>query len=458
MTYFTFDTTPREVKKIKTKYREIKTMVPHPDTVALMEDLRRYEPRSMGGQPPIVWHKAQDFSVWDEFGNRWIDFSSGVLVANSGHLREEVKKELHEQIDQGMIHNYCFPNEPRAKLVKTLVSITSKGFDKCFLLTTGAEAVENALKLARTNGRTMGGDKKIGIISFRNAFHGRTWGAQMAGGIPSLKEWIVNLDKDFYQVPFPDGYLNEDTRFECFLSALDTQGIVPDNVAGVIMEPYQGVTGCFADAEYVRSLRKWCTKHAVLLIDDEIQAGFCRTGKMFAIEHYGVEPDMICCGKGISGGLPLSAVLGNSKFMDIYGPGEMTSTHSGNPLICRAAIKNIELLIAEDLAGKAESLGTLLHEQLNRIRVRFSSVIGKVSGRGLLAGILFRKRATKEPDGEIAFKVVEKCIQKGLMLYAPLGPGGATVKMNPPLIIPEETLMEGLSVFEESLAEVVGDG
>ncbi|GAI56087.1 unnamed protein product, partial [marine sediment metagenome] len=147
-----------------------------------------------------------------------------------------------------------------------------------------------------------------------------TLGAQMAGGFASLKEWIVNLDKDFYQVPFPDGYINEDTSFESFKSALKAKGVTPDMIAAVITEAYQGGIAGFADVEYMQELRQWCTKNKVLLIDDEVQAGFGRTGKMFAIEHYGIEPDIICCGKGISGGLPLSAVLGKSEFMDLYGP------------------------------------------------------------------------------------------------------------------------------------------
>ena len=455
MAYLTFDFFPRDVKKIKTKYREIRTAIPNPQSVPVLQQLQKYEPRSMGGQPPIVWHRAEGFSVWDEYGNRWIDFSSGVLVANCGHLREEVKQEIVAQLEQGLIHNYCFPNVPRAKLNKKLISLAPEGFDKCFLLTTGAEAVENALKLARTYGRKIGGDRKIGIVSFENSFHGRTLGAQMAGGFASLKEWIVNLDKDFHQVPFPDGYINEDTSFESFESALEAKGVTPDMIAAVITEAYQGGTAGFADVEYMQELRQWCTKNKVLLIDDEVQAGFGRTGRMFAIEHYGIEPDIICCGKGISGGLPLSAVLGKSEFMDLYGPGEMTSTHSGNPLICRAALKSIELIIKEDLVGRSAGLGEIFHRELNKIKDTYSDIIGAVKGKGLLAGILFRKAGTKQPDGEIAFKVVEKCFQKGLMVYAPLGPGGGTVKINPPLIIAEDAMLEGVLVFQEAVEETL---
>jgi 4-aminobutyrate aminotransferase-like enzyme len=205
----------------------------------------------------------------------------------------------------------------------------------------------------------------------------------------------------------------------------------------------------------MKKLRRWCTENKVLLIDDEVQAAFGRTGRMFAIEHYGIEPDIICCGKGISSGLPLSAVLGRSEFMDLYGPGEMTSTHSGNPLICRAALKSIELIINEDLPGRSAKLGEIFHRELNKIKDAYSDVIGAVKGKGLLAGILFRKAGTKEPNGELAFKVVEKCFQKALMVYAPLGPGGGTVKFNPPLIIAEDAMLEGVSVFQEAVEEAL---
>lgn len=455
MAFQTFDTNPKEVPKVKTKYRTIQTPIPHPQSLSVLEDLHTFEPRSMGGQPPIVWHKARDFSVWDAYGNQWLDFSSGVLVANCGHLHEEVKAVLLEQIQQGLIHNYCFPNEARAQLVKKLVTIAPEGIDKVFLLTTGAEAVENALKLARTYGKKVGGTKKIGIVSFENAFHGRTLGAQMAGGIPALKDWIVNIDKDFYQVPYPDENQDSEQAFQTFLSILDSKNVTGDSVAGCIMESYQGGTAAFTNKGFVNKMRQWCRQNKVLFIADEVQAGFGRTGKLFSFEHYDIVPDVICCGKGISGGLPISAVLGRAEFMDLYGPGEMTSTHSGNPLVSRAALKSIELLLRDNLIQQSAQKGMILHEELNRMMKKYPELIHAVKGKGLLAGIHFRKNGGKEFDSEAAFKIVQKCIHKGVMLYAPLGPGGATVKINPPLVITEDALREGLAVVEEAIQETV---
>ena len=451
MAYMNYELVPKKTERISTTYRRIKTDIPVPESIPILKELRKYEPISMSGQPLVIWDNAEGFAVQDRWGNRWIDFSSGVLVANCGHLPPDMKRALVDQINSGMIHSYCFPNEPRSRLVKKMVEIAPKGMDKVFLLTTGAEATENAIKLARTWGMKTSGPKKNVIVTFTGSFHGRTLGAQLAGGIPALKEWIGELDPTFVQVPFPDGYRFTDTSFDIFEKTLKEKGITGDRVCGVMMESYQGGIAGFYPEQYVKKLRKWCDSAGALLIDDEVQAGFGRSGKLFSIEHYGVVPDIICCGKGMSGGLPISAVIGNSKVMDVYGPGEMTSTHSGNPLTCRAALASIEMIEKKKLVKNAERMGQILHRELGKIQKEHADIIGRVQGRGLLAAMLLVKRGTKDPDHPLAFAVVEKCIQRGVMLYAPLGPGGGTVKINPPLIISEEPLMEGLSVVGEAV-------
>ncbi len=457
MAYKNFELTPKKTEKIETKYRKIVTEIPVEESLPLLKDLRKYEPISMSGQPLIIWDNASNFTVTDPYGNKWIDFSSGVLVANAGHLPPEMKSGLISQIESGMIHSYCFPNEPRAKLVKKLVEIAPKGMDKVFLLTPGAEATENAIKLAKTWGRHIGGDDKDIIVTFEGSFHGRTMGAQLAGGIKPLKEWIGKLDPTFVQVPFPDGYFFTDTDFSVFTDTLKKLGVDGKRVAGVMIEAYQGGIAGFYPDDYVKSLREWCDKNGALLIDDEVQAGFGRSGKLFSIEHYGVVPDIICVGKGMGGGLPISAVIGNSKFMDLYGPGEMTSTHSGNPLTCTASLVSIEILERKNLVENSRKLGEILDSELKKIMEKHPDRIGAINGKGLLKAIMFTERVTengkKKPDHTLAFSVVEKCIQKGVMLYAPLGPGGGTVKMNPPLMIEGDALLEGLSVFAEAIQE-----
>ena len=310
-----------------------------------------------------------------------------------------------------------------------LARVAPEGLKKVFLLTTGAEACECAIKLARSWGRQSAGDKKITIVTFQNAFHGRTLGAQMAGGIPALKQWIVNLDKDMVQVPFPDGFRCPDTSFERFVDALAEQGVTPDSVAGVMSETYQGGNASFMPPEYAQKLRRWCDEHGALLIFDEVQAGFGRTGKYWGFEHYGVTPDLICCGKGISSGLPISAVIGRSDVMDFYPPGAMTSTHTGNPVCAAAVLANLRVIDEENLVENARKMGEILLPEMARIGQRFPQRIGAVHGRGLVASLHIVKPGGIEPDAPTASAIVRRCIEKGLMLFSPVGYGGASVKI-----------------------------
>ena len=450
----TFNMTPRDVKPVDTKYRRIRTKFPVPESLEILNKLHKYEPRSMSGQPLVVWDRAEGVNVYDKWGNMWLDFSSGVLVTNAGHCAPEVKDGIIKQAEKGLIHNYCFPSEIRATLAEKLVSIAPPELNKVFILTTGAEATENVIKLARTYGQEGFGKEKICIVSFEKSFHGRTLGAQMIGGIPALKEWIVNFDKDMVQVPFPDGFRTKDTSFNLFVKSLEKLKVKPSSVAGVILETYQGGTGSFAPKEYIQELSKWCKKNNALLIFDEIQAAFGRTGTMFGFEHYGVIPDLICLGKGITSSLPLSAVLGKSKIMDIYPPGEMTSTHSGNPICCAAAIASIDKIIKGKLVENAENMGKVLFDGLDKLKKKYNDVIGAVHGKGLVAGVQLVKSGGIEPDGDLAFNLVERCIEKGLLFFAPVGFGGATIKINPPLVIKEDAINEGLEVIDEILGEL----
>jgi 4-aminobutyrate aminotransferase/(S)-3-amino-2-methylpropionate transaminase len=407
----------------------------------------------MTGQPPIVWDKAEGCQVYDRYGNMWLDWSSGVLVTNAGHAAKEVKDAILNQVEKGLLHTYCFPSAERAALVQYLAQICPEPLKKVFLLTTGSEATECAVKLSRTHGQRVGGKKKIAIISFEGAFHGRTLGAQMIGGIPALKEWIVNLDPAMHQVPFPDGFRTEDIRFDLFVRTLEDKGVRPGQVAGVILETYQGGGASFAPTEYIQELTRWCREHNVLLMLDEIQAGFGRTGTLFGFEHYGVVPDLICCGKGISSSLPLSAVIGRPDVMDLYGPAEMTSTHTGNPVCAAAALASLKKIVEGGLVENAKAMGEVLLDGLEQIRKRHPQIIGAVQGRGLVAGLHVVKRGSKDPDGDLAFSVVEKAFQKGLLMFAPVGFGGATVKISPPLTITKEAVLDGLSALGEATDE-----
>jgi 4-aminobutyrate aminotransferase / (S)-3-amino-2-methylpropionate transaminase / 5-aminovalerate transaminase len=445
---------PKPVSRIETKYRRMATDFPVPESLPLLERLRTYEPRAMQGQPPVVWDRAEGFQVWDPYGNCWIDWSSGVLITNAGHGRKEIIEAIQQQAASKLLANYCFPSEIRARLVERLASILPEPLKKVFLLTTGSEAVECAIKLCRTHGVKVGGRSKHVIISFDKSFHGRTLGSQQAGGIPALKEWIVNLDQGFVQAPFPDGFRTPDVSFDFFLKSLRDAGVNPPQVAGVILETYQGGSASFAPPEYMKSLRAWCDAHKALLVCDEVQAGFGRTGKLWGFEHYGIVPDITTWGKGISSSMPLAAVVGRPDVMDLHPPGSMTSTHTGNPICCAATLASIDIILNEDLAGNSARMGEILHSELRRMQQQYRQ-IGYVDGKGLVAGVACVKPGTKEPDAPLAGRIVEKCIEKGVLMFSPVGFAGATVKICPPLVINEEALRESIGVFREAFAEAV---
>ena len=453
-----YNLTPVTVPEIETEYRRIATKLPVPESLPIFEKLSRSEPKSMMGQPPIVWDKAEGFIVEDRWGNRWIDWSSGVLITNAGHGRKELLDALKEAIDKPLISSYVFVHEKRGELTEMLQSLAPEPEDyQVFLLSTGSEAVENAIKLARTYALEKHGEKKRYIVSFKNAFHGRTLGSQLAGGMDKLKTWIVGEGNTFVQVPFPDGYKNEDTSFDLFLKSLEEQGIAGDMIAGIITESYQGVGPDFLPVEYAQKLQDYCRKYDIISIYDEVQAGFGRSGKMFTYEHYGVEPDLITCGKGITSSLPLSAVIGRKKVMDLYAPGSMTSTHSASPLPVVAAVENLKLIQKENLVEKSRVLGEVLESGLDKIVKKYPDRLGCLHAKGLVAGIQVVKSGTKEPDAGTAQQINEKCFHKGLLMFAPVGIAGECIKISPPLIISEDALLESLSVLEEACDEILGN-
>jgi 4-aminobutyrate aminotransferase / (S)-3-amino-2-methylpropionate transaminase / 5-aminovalerate transaminase len=450
-----FDLAPRAVPPVQTRFRRIVTEVPVPESLPVLEKLQRYEPLAMRGQPPVVWDKADGFQVYDAFGNCWIDWSSGVLITNAGHGRQPIIDAIIRQTSSKLLTSYGFASEIRARLVETLAGLLPSPLKKIFLLTTGSETVECAIKLARSHGLRKGGPAKNIIVSYTDAFHGRTLGAQQAGGIPALKDWIVNLDPGFAQVPFPDGFRTPDTSFDFFERWLDDQRINPENVAAVLMETYQGASAAFAPPEYIRSLRQWCDRHRALLILDEVQAGFGRTGTMWGFEHYGVVPDLALFGKGISSSLPIAAVAGSEQIMDSQPIGTMTSTHTGNPVCCAAALASIDLIVDEKLAANACQVGGILHGRLRELQTRFPQ-IGAIQGRGLVAGLSCVTPNTTEPDADLAWNVVRLCFERGVLMFAPVGFGGATVKIAPPLVITEEAILESTAVLEAAFDEAIG--
>jgi len=444
-----------EVKPVSTKFRRLRGLIPNPATIRQLEKLRDAEPLSMRGQPPVIWDRAEGVNVYDAYGNVWLDFSSGVLVTNAGHGHKRIADAIVRQASKPLLTTYCFPNQPRIDLVQKLASLAPPPLKRVFLLSTGSETTECALKLMRTHGRKIGTDDKSIVVSFENAFHGRTFGAQQMGGLGSGKAWIKNLDPEIVHVPFPDGFRCEDTSFSLFERTLERLGVGPDNVAGVISETYQGAGPNFMPRQYAKDLREWCSRHGALLCFDEVQAGFGRCGRMWGFELYEVVPDLFCIGKGVSSSLPISAVIGKEKVMDLYGPNEMTSTHSGNPVCCAAALASIEVIEQEKLVENAAKVGPVLQKHLQLTRSEFSEVIGFAPGAGLVGGLLTVKKGSKDPDYELAWNVVNLCFRKGLLMFAPVGVGGGCIKIAPPLCIGKEAVEEGCQVIREAVKEAV---
>lgn len=459
MAGYSFIQVPQKVPFVRTKYRTIKTKIPVPESLSIFKDLERYESRSMHGQLPVVWDRAEDFQVFDKHGNRWIDFSSTIFVANSGHSNPKVINAVKKQLDQRLVHTYTFAHEIRVEFLKKLIDVTPPFCEKAFLVSAGTEATECAVKLMRMQGRTVNLDK-VGIISFKGSMHGRTMGAEMLRGDAGASGWIGYWDPNIYHLPFPYPWLAEEElspgydlrqHFRKDIEALRKREVDFNNICGFMIESYQGWGAVLYPEEYIQELVDFARGYDILVTFDEIQGGFGRTGKLFVYQHYDVEPDLVCLGKALSGGLPLSAVVGRQAILDLPELGSMSSTHSANPLCCAAALANIEEIEAKNLIEESARKGGILHSYLNKLKDKYPDYISWVLGKGLLAAIIITNPKTHRPDGLLASRICEKAMQKGLLL---VHTGRESIKIGPPLTITDEALVEGVMVLEESIAEV----
>lgn len=450
-----YELTPRNVPPVKTPFREINTPIPPPQSVPILESLRAHEPVSMRGQPIVVWDRAAGVNVYDRWGNKWLDWSSGVLVANAGHGNPQIVAAIVEQAQRPLLHHYCFPAEARQKLVEYLLQIAPQGLDRCFLLTTGAETTECAIKLALTRGTSLRRGKHV-FVTFNGAFHGRTLGAQLAGGSPALKAWIPEyMKRSWINVPYPGDIRTRDKSFDLFVKTLREANAAPQDVCGIMTETYQGGSASFIPQPYLDRMRQWAADHQALIIMDEIQAGFGRCGTLFGFEHYGFVPDLVCLGKGITSGLPLSAIMGREEIMNQYAPGEMTSTHTGNPLCAAAALASCRYIVENRLPENAARMGRVLLPGLEKIAAKAPERL-VATGKGLVATIqCVQPGGDYQPDAELAWDIVKASVERGLLMFSPVGLGGCAVKISPPLIITEEALADGLQALAEAVDEAL---
>ena len=458
MKEFKFSRLPIDVPKVQTKNRLISTPIPSLGTNGILSELELFESRSMQGQMPIIWDRAEDFNIYDKHGNKWIDFTSAIFVANVGHGNQHVCNAVKEVLEKPLLHTYAYMNEERVRYHQKLVEFAGPPFEKAFLLSAGTESTEAALKLMRMNGRKIG-KKRLGIICVEGNWHGRTMGAQMMSGNPSQKDWIGYHDPHIHHIPFPYPWvLNGKTGAEFLeigLGKLQKSGIdLDDDICGFMLETFQGWGAVFYPKDFVQAIEDICKKYNILLTFDEMQSGFARTGKKFGYEHYCVQADLLCCGKGIASGFPLSAVIGTTEIMDLPDVGNMSSTHSANPIVCAAGLATLEEIERLELVQETERKGQILFDKLNELKEKYPDRISWVLGNGLIAALIFKLPGELKPDTVFPSWVSEKALQKGLLV---VHTGRESIKLGPPLTISNEALIEGVNVLDESISEVLNN-
>lgn len=409
-------------------------------------------PRGIANAFPVYAQRADGSEIWDVEGRRFIDFAGGIAVLNVGHRHPKVMAAVARQLE-AYTHTafQILPYEPYVAVCERLNAMAPfSGVAKSILFSTGAEAVENAIKIARAaTGRT-------GVIAFGGGFHGRTTLTMALTGkvLPYKKKFGIS-PPGIYHLPFPaedQGVSVADT-----LKAMDflfRADIDPANVAAIIIEPVQGEGGFLpAPTELLVALRETCDKHGIVLIADEIQTGFARTGKTFGIEHSGVEPDLITVAKSLAGGFPLSGVVGKAAIMDAAEPGGLGGTYAGSPVACSAALAVLDVIAEENLLERANLIGGRIKAALERFSTRNDIVpITAIRGPGAMVAFdVVKKRGTVEPDADATKRVIQAALAEGLILLS-CGVDGNTIRILNPLTITDAVLDEGLAKLGKSLA------
>ena len=410
--------------------------------------------KGMSTMLPVYVERGQNAELWDADGRRYIEFAGGIAVLNSGHMHPHVKQAVIKQLDAGFTHTclmitpYRVAVELAEKLNALVPGPTPK---KTMLVTTGAEAVENAVKIARAyTGRS-------GVIAFGGGFHGRTYMAMaLTGKVSPYKVGFGPFPGDVYHAPFPVTYHGVTTEHS--LEALDhifKYDIEPNRVAAIIIEPVLGEGGFYAaPPEFMKALRALCDKHGIVFIADEIQTGFARTGRMFAMEHYGIEPDLMTMAKSLAGGFPLAAVVGKAQMMDAPLTGGLGGTYAGSPVSCAAALAVLEVMEQEKLPARAVQVGELITQRLRKLQSQLTCV-GEVRGLGAMVAMeLVRNRDPHAPDADLTKALVQRAALNGLVLLS-CGLYSNVIRILVPLTASDALINEGLDILEKSLREVL---
>ncbi len=437
----------------------IVTEIPGPKARQLYSEMEQNVPRGVGHQTPIVVSSAKGAIVTDVDGNTYLDFAGGIGALNAGHRPDEVVKAIKDQADKYL--HVCFHviiDESYIRLANKLNTITPGQFPKkTILLNSGAEAVENAIKIAKYH------TKRYGILSFLEGFHGRTALAMsLTGQIQPYKynfgpsvPWVYHLPFAYcYRCPFGQTYPACEIICAKYVERIFESVLTPDTIAALIVEPVQGEGGFIVPPkEFLPELYKICRERDILFIDDEVQTGIARTGKMLAIEHFSIEPDMVLTAKSLGGGTILSAVTGKAEIMDAPHAGGLGTTFGGHPISCQASLAALDLIEKNNLATRAISIGDKVKQAFYAMQEKYS-IIGDVRGLGAMVAIeLVKDRATKEPAPKETALIRERCYQNGLIIIG-AGIHHNVIRILVPLVITDEELEEGLSILEESLKSV----
>jgi 4-aminobutyrate aminotransferase/(S)-3-amino-2-methylpropionate transaminase len=408
-------------------------------------------PRALTHATQAFAQRARNAEIWDVEGRRYVDFAGGIAVLNTGHCHPRVMAAATEQMSR-FTHTcvQVMAYEPYVALAERLNALAPfAGPARTIFFTTGAEAVENAVKIARAaTGRS-------GVITFAGSFHGRTiMTSAMTGKTLPYKRGFGPFPAEIYHLPFPIEHhgvtVAESLKALEFLFRAD---IEPSRVAAIFVEPVQGEGGFYAaPAELLVALRKICDQHGILLVADEVQSGFGRTGRMFGIEHSGVEPDLVTVAKSLAGGFPLSGVIGREAIMQAAEPGGLGGTYAGNPIACAAALAVLDVIEDEGLLGRADVIGARIKARLEKISQRNDVLpIGAIRGPGAMIGFeIFRERGGTEPDAEATKRVTARALQEGLVLLS-CGVFANVIRVLVPLTVEDDVLEDGLGMLERAL-------
>jgi 4-aminobutyrate aminotransferase len=404
--------------------------------------------RGVGMMTQIYVERAENAEVWDVEGNRYIDFAAGIAVVNTGHRHPKVIEAVKKQLDS-FTHtcHQVLPYENYIQLAERLNASVPGDFEKrTIFVTTGAEAVENAIKIARVStGRNA-------VIAFGGGFHGRTFmGMALTGKVQPYKAGFGTMMPDVYHVPFPVELHGGSVEASMgAITQLFKADLDPSRVAAIIVEPVQGEGGFYpAPTELMRAVRKLCDEHGIVMIADEVQTGFARTGRMFAMNHHDVAADLTTMAKGLGGGFPIAAVTGRASIMDAANPGGLGGTYGGNPIGIAAAHAVLDVIEDEDLCNRANVLGSKLRQRLEALRAT-TPQIADVRGPGFMVAVEFNTADGKAPDAGFTNRVKDEALKRGLILLT-CGVYGNVVRFLAPITIPDAHFNEALDILEASV-------